>query len=131
MPIKYDDARFGVEQPWTTDLTGSLASTVAATELFRYRFKKAMAINAVYARYKVGGTDAVRKVIIGTAAAGGSITAIGTATLGTQANNTTANLSISGAVAANEEIIFQHLGTGAEPWNVQFTLFLQEKFVNA
>ena len=127
----YSDPRFGVEQPFPTDLTASLASTVAATELFRYRFKKAMAINAVYARIKTGGTDAVRQVLVGTCAAGGSFTGIGTATLGTQANNTTKNLSISGAVAAGEEVVFQHLGTGAEPWAIQFTLFLQEKFVNA
>lgn len=131
MGKEYADPRFGVEQKFETDITGAINGTVAATELFRYRMKKAANINAIYARFKAGGTDGVRKVIIGTAAAGGSITAIGTATLGTQANNTTKDLSISGAVAAGEEIIFQHLGTGAEPWNLSFGVFYQEKFTNA
>jgi hypothetical protein len=128
---QYSDPKYGVEQVAFTDLTGSLASTVAATELFRYRVKKAQTLSAVYARLKVGGTDAVRKIIIGTCAAGGSCTAIGTSTLGTQANNTTKDLGISGVVAAGEEIVFQHLGTGAEPWNLQFELFMSEKFVQA
>lgn len=128
----YSDPKFGVEQLFgPTELSGSLASTVGATILNRYLIKKAMNINAVYAYCKTGGTDAVRKIQIGTAAQGGAATYIGTATLGTQADKTTKNLSISGAVAAGEEIVIAHLGTGAEPWNVQFTFFLQEKFTNA
>lgn len=127
----YADPKFGVEQVVVTSESAALNSTVAATEIFRYRMKKAQTISAVYARCKVGGTDAVRKIIIGTSAAGGAITAIGTATLGTQADGTIKDLSISGAVAAGGDIIFQHLGTGAEPWVVQFEAFLSEKFVQA
>jgi len=127
----YADARFGVEQNiGPTDLTGSLAGTVGATVLQRYRVKKAMDITAVYARIKTGGTDAVRKVLVGTASAGGAATYIGTATLGTQADLTTKDLSITGAVAAGEEIVISHLGTGAEPWNIQLSIFATEKFAN-
>ena len=127
----YADPKFGVEMKFETDLSASLASTVAATELFRYRMKKAGTINDIYARIKTGGTDAVRKIIVGTCAANGTMTAIGTATLGTQANSTTKALGISGNFAANEDVVFQHLGTGAEPWNLSFGVFYQERFTNA
>jgi len=130
MSTQYDDPRFGVEQRFETEATGALNGTVGATELFRYRFKKAAVITAVHARFKAGGTAATRQIIIGTAAAGGSITAIGTAILGTQATNTTKDLSISGAIAANEELIFQQLGTDAIVYNVSFGVFYQEKFTN-
>jgi len=127
----YADPRFGVQQSYVTDLTGALNGTVGATELFRYIHKKAATIDDIGVRFKAGGTAATRQIIIGTATSGGAMTAIGTAVLGTQATNTTKLLGISGAIAAGEELVFQHLGTDAIVYNIEFQPFYTEKFVDA
>lgn len=131
MSKAYSDARFGTPQMFDTPLTGALNGTVTATELFRYRFNHAAVIDAVGVRFSVGGTDAVRTIIVGKGTAGGSITAWGTSLLGTQANSTTKSLSITGTLAAGEELIIQQLGTGAQPYNVSFQPYYREAFVNA
>lgn len=130
MSQDYSDPRFGVQVILATDISGAINGTVAATELFRYPVKRASTVVDIGVRFKVGGTDAVRQVIVGTAAGAGAMTAIGTATLGTQANNSTKLLGIAGAVAAGESLVFQQLGTGSEPYNISFLAYLTEKFVN-
>ena len=131
MSKDYADSRFGVVHMFDTPLTGALNGTVAATELFRYRFQTAIALTGLGVRFSVGGTDAVRTIIAGKGTAGGAITAFGTALLGTQANNTTKELSIIGNMEAGEELIIQQLGTGAQPYNISFQPYYRERFVNA
>lgn len=128
----YADPKFGSEKPFNTDVSASLASTVGATEIMRYRMKNAGTCTAVTARIKTGGTDAVRKVLVGISLAGtGAFAGFGTATLGTQADKTTKDLSITGSWAAGDDLVFQHLGTGGEAWVVGFTAWYQDKFVQA
>jgi len=128
----YSDPRFGVEQQIVTDLSGAINGTVAATELMRYRCKKALVVTDVAVRFKVGGTDAVRKLILGLSLAGtGATSQLGTATLGTAANATTKSLGLVGTFAAGDDIVISHLGTGSEPYNVQPQIFYVERFVNA
>lgn len=131
MSKDYADSRFGVPQMFDTPVTAALNGTVGATELFRYRFDHAAALTGIGVRFSVGGTDAVRTIIAGKGTAGGAITAFGTQLLGTQANNTTKSLSITGNLEAGEELIIQQLGTGAQPYVVSFQPYYRERFVNA
>lgn len=132
MSKHYANPLFGVEQQVICDLSGALNGTVAATELMRYKCKRATVVTDVGVRFKVGGTDAVRKLILGLSLAGtGAVSQLGTATLGTNANATTKLLGISGTFAANDDIVISHLGTGSEPYNVQPQIFYVENFVNA
>jgi hypothetical protein len=133
MSKQYDDPRFGVEQCFTTDVSASLASTVAATEINRYYIKKDSVLTGVQLRCKTGGTDAVRQVLVGRSLAGtGAFSGLGTVVLGTQANSTIKAMTITqGTFAAGDHIVMQHLGTGAEPWVVSAQYFYTETFVNA
>lgn len=132
MSKSYDDPRFGVEVMLTTDVSASLASTVAATEINRYKIRKDMILQAAAVRVKTGGTDAVRQILVGRSLAGtGAFSGLGTLTLGTQANSTTKNMTVTGTFAANDDIVLQHLGTGAEPWVIGMQYFLVEQFTNA
>lgn len=130
MSKAYDDPRFGVEQCYILPETGAINGTVGATELYRHQVNKAMVVNSVRLRIKVGGTEAsIRTLILNTSLAGtGAAVAIGTQTLGTLANNTFVTWAVTGSLAAGDALILQHLGTGAAVYNVQPQVFLQETF---
>ncbi len=129
----YDDPRFGVEQCYLGEVSSALNSTVAATELTRVFVNKDMVLKAVRVRCKTGGTDTVRQVLVGKSLAGtGAFAGLGTTTLGTAANNTSKSMTITqGTFAAGDAIVFQHLGTGTEPWVLQPHFYVQETFTNA
>ncbi len=131
--VPYDDARFAVEQCIITDRSGALNGTVGATELMRYTFKKNVALTAAKIRCAVGGTEASkRKILIGKSVGGtGTTSQLGTQALGTQANNTIVDFSVTGNFDADDDIVISHLGTGAAVYDVQLQLFYRERFVNA
>jgi len=132
MPDSYSDPRFGVEQMFVTDRTGSLVGTFAATEVFRYTFKKASLVNAVYARYGAAGTATDQNFVMGRSLGGTGTTAqLGTCIHGTQAVLTVKDLSFTGTFAANDDIVFSKLGTGTEVTDVEFQVYYQEIFANA
>lgn len=133
MSKQYDDARFGIEQCWILGRSGALNGTVAATELMRYTLSKDMVLNKAKIRAAVGGTEAsLRQILIGKSLAGtGAMSAFGTQALGTLANGAIVDFTVAGTAAANDDIVIQHLGTGAAVYDVEIQLFLQELFVNA
>ena len=130
----YSDPRFGVVQMLPMSETGSLAGTVAATEVARYQFDTPIVLKNIRLRMKVGGTEAgIRKLIFSSQLAGtGALVAIGTQALGTMADNTFVNTGISGsgttALAAGDAIVLQQLGTAAGVYNVQAEIFYVENF---
>ena len=134
MAADYSDPRFGVEQCWSTEFLGAINGTVAATVLRRMRVRKAMVLNYANINFKVGGTEAgLRQIVIGRSLAGTGTTAqLGSQALGTMADlSTPLAFAVAGTFAAGDDIVVQHLGTGAGVYNVGVQLFLQETFVNA
>lgn len=130
----YADPRFGVKKLLAGDTTASLASTVAATELMRFRFMEAVSVTDWNMWVKTGGTEAsLRTILIGTSLAGtGAFSAIGTQTLGTLANGTTQDAALTAtAIAAGDDIVIQHLGTGAAVYAIRPLIQYVEAFVNA
>jgi len=132
MPQSYSDPKFGVEQMFVTDRTGSLVGTFGVTEVFRYTFKKACLVTAVYARYGAAGTAADQNFHMGRSLAGtGTTVQLGTSIHGTQAVLTVKDLSFTGTFAANDDIVFSKSGTGTEVTDVEFQVFYQELFDNS
>lgn len=132
MGESYSSPVFAVEQVIATfDTTASLASTVGATTLEKSYLSKAMNVTKASVYAKTGGTDAVRKLMLGYSLAGtGAVTALGTLTPGTKADGTIIDWAVTGtAMVAGDHLVLQHLGTGGEPWVVKVKVFGKERFV--
>lgn len=128
----YADPKFGLEQCVVLPTSGSLAGTVAATEITRFKSKRACVVSDVGLYFTAGGTNATRKLLLGLSLAGtGSTSQLGTYTLGTQATKTTVLAGLSGTYAAGDDIVISHLGTDANVFDVRASIFYNEKFVQA
>ncbi len=133
MGSQYSDPRFGVEQSIRTEALGAINGTVAATTLARIYLSKAMVLNKARIFCKVGGTEAgLRQIVLGRSLAGtGTVTALGSQALGTVADLATPiAFAVTGTFAAGDDLVVQHLGTGAAVYNVAVQAFLQEVFVS-
>lgn len=131
MSNQYDDSTYGVQKPVViTPLTGSLVGTVGATVLFRYRMPEAITLSKLQVYFSVGGTAAVRQLLVGTATGTAAAAYIGTATLGTSANGLTATYSLTGIVQSGDDIVLAYQGTGADVYNVGLQVWGFEQFTN-
>jgi hypothetical protein len=128
----YADPKFGVEQAVVLPTSGSLAGTVAATEITRMKTKRAVVVSDIGLFFTAGGTAATRKYLLGLSLAGtGATSQLGTYTLGTQATKATLLTGLGGTFAANDDIVISHLGTDAIVYDIRPTIFYAEKFVQA
>lgn len=131
MSNQYDDSTYGVQKAVvTTPLTGSLVGTAGATVLFRYRMPEAITLSKLQVFFSVGGTAAVRQLLVGTATGTAAAVYLGTATLGTSANGLTAAFNLTGVVNANDDIVLAWQGTGADVYNVGLQVWGFEQFTN-
>ena len=132
----YSDARFGVNKvvagfPTTAALNGTVGATTLATKLIPFKHN----LSKVTVRCPIGGTAATEFLVIGTAsmfAAGtlGAVGAIGTVALGTLANETDIQATISGTVQAGDCIVLQNQGTSTAVYTAQVDVWGNEVFNN-
>lgn len=131
MANDYSDSSYGVLKPvMTTPLSGSLVGTAGAAALFRYRTPEALTLSKLNVFFSVGGTAAVRQIIVGTATGTAAPVYLGTATLGTSANGLTATYPLVGTVVAGDDIVIGFQGTGADVYNVGLQVWATEQFTN-
>lgn len=131
----YSDPRFGTRQVFPLNESGSLAGTSAsASEIGRYTLFEDAQILDWNLRIKTGGTAAVQSVLIGYSLGGtGAFTAIGTQALGTCADSTVLDASLTEtALSAGDDIVVQKAAaTSAAVYNVQPIVSFRERFVQA
>lgn len=131
----YEDSRFGVRKALAFNKTASLAGTVSTnTELERRRMFEAVSIQAWNVSFLTGGTIAATEaLVLGTSLAGtGAFTAIGTATLATNADGSCINGTVATtAMAAGDELVICKLGTSAAVHVAVPQVSYVEAFVNA
>ena len=129
----YSNPVYGVEQMLIGDRSGAINGTVAATELMRYTMSKAGKVTKAKIRAAVGGTEAsVRQILLGKSLAGtGAMSAFGTQALGTLANGNIVDWTVTGTFAAGDDLVIQHLGTGAGVYDIEPQIYYQQVFVNA
>lgn len=133
MSNSYDDPRFGVSKYLQVTVTSSLAGTSAATELRRYTVMEATTILDWNLRVSTGGTSAGRQLLIGYSVGGtGTTVNIGTQALGTHADNTVIDSSLTQtSISEGDDIVISVLGTAAGAYVVEPVIKIQERFVNA
>lgn len=129
----YDDAMYRTKSVISFPATGSLAGTAAAAAyLYKKKCPHAMTVADAAGYYVAGGTDAgVEKVVIGKSVAGtGTVTGIGTMTIGTQATAAVSDITITETdFDAGDVITLQRAaGTSAIVANVIVDLVVREKF---
>lgn len=134
MSKNYASPVFGATIPVVLDRTGAVNGTVGATELSRYQMFKNGTVTGFSLRVAVGGTEAgVRKILLGYSLAGtGTVSQIGTITLGTLANNTfkTGTCTVT-SFGPSDQIVISHLGTGAGVYDLEPVIEWCETFANA
>lgn len=135
MSNTYDAARFGVNKivagfPTSAALNGTAAAAVISSRLCPYKTQ----INLATVRFPVGGTAATNQLLIGTATPSGgtlgTVAYIGTMTLGTQANETDAQFTITGTVQAGDVVVLSSQGTSAAVYTAGVDLWGVELFNN-
>lgn len=135
MSKDYADSRFGVRKAARFTKTASLAGTVSSnTELDRFRLFEAVNVSGLNVTFQTGGTiAATMALVLGYSLAGtGAFTAIGTATLATNADNTCINgTCTTTALAAGDELVLCKLGTSAAVNVAVAHVSYTEAFVNA
>jgi hypothetical protein len=130
----YDSDAFGTKQTIPMDVSSALNGTVGATEINRMTFMHAARVTDWNIRAKVGGTEgSVRQILIGKSLAGtGAFSAIGTQALGTLADGNIVDASLTETdFSAGDDLVIQHLGTGAGVYVIQPLIQYREAFVEA
>ena len=129
---KYDNPVYSIEQMLIGDRSGAINGTVAATELMRYTMNKAGAVNKAKIRAAIGGTEAsIRQILLGKSLAGtGAFSVLGTQALGTLANGNIVDWAVTGSYLAGDDLVIQHLGTGAAVYDIEVQVYYQQAFVN-
>lgn len=133
MSKSYDDSRFGGQKLLVdTPLSGALNGTVGPTVLVKRKMPNPNGLTALQVYFSVGGTAAgTRQLLVGIELGGtGTVSYIGTASLGTAANATTATFPIVGTCSINDNIVISHQGTAADVYNVALQLWGVEAFQN-
>lgn len=134
MAKDYSDARFGVNKIIGFPVSSALNGTVGATEIYRKTMMEAGTLKDWNIRAAVGGTEAsVRKILVCISTAGtGSATACGTQALGTLANGDIVDSALTETdFSAGDDVVIQHLGTGAGVYTIEPSVMYAERFVNA
>lgn len=131
----YADPRFGASVALPLNESGAINGTNAAVgELGRYTLMEDSRLLDWNVRVKVGGTAAQQSILIGYSLGGtGAFTALGTAALGTNADSTVIDGSLTETdLAAGDDVVYQRsAGTSAAVHNVQPVVQLRERFVQA
>lgn len=129
----YDDSRFGVKKYLRFAVTASLAGTTAETELQRQTVMEATRVLDWNLQVATGGTSAGRSLLIGYSVGGtGTTVNIGTAALGTLADKTVLDGSITEtSIADGDDIVISAIGTAAGAYVVTPVVLIREDFVNA
>lgn len=130
----YANPRFGLQQLAKFQASGALNSTNAsATELERLTMTKKAVIERAYLFNLVAGDEADKnQIVLAYSLAGtGTVTALGTTTLGTETVNTVVNMTAAGTLTAGDDLVLAHYGTSTEVYNVICSVDWHEAFDNS
>jgi len=121
MTRSYSDPSYGSKKVIRTAETASLAGTGVATVFERHTFMMPATVTDFNVIIKTGGTAVAAPVEIAKSLAGtGAVTTFGTATLGTNANLTVLDATVTAtSFATGDDLVFQRgIATTAGPFVV-------------